>query len=99
MAPGFLRTKRTVEQEHASGDQGREHVVTLKKNPLMARDEIRLGDQVARMNRLWPKAEMGNGHRARFFGVIHEITLGMVICVLADDFYRILVRADRAIGS
>ena len=66
---------------------------------LMATDEIGLGDQIGRADRLRPETKVRNGDRAGFLRVIHEITLGMVAGVLADDLDRVLVGPDGAVGT
>jgi len=56
-----------------------EHVNLLEKGELMAADEVRLRDQVGRVDRLRPKAQMGDGARARFLGIVDEVALGIVL--------------------
>ena len=40
---------------------------------------------------------MRHRHRSRFLGVVDEVSLSVIVCVLANDLDRVLVRADRAI--
>ena len=42
---------------------------------------------------------MGNRHAAGFFGIVREIRLCEHVRVVADDFDRALVRADRAVRA
>ena len=42
---------------------------------------------------------MGNRHAAGFFGIVREISLREHVRVVADDFDRALVRADRAVRA
>jgi hypothetical protein len=65
----------------------------------MAGDEIGVLDQVMGQNPIRGKAEMRNGHPARFFRIIGKIGLREHVCVLADDFDRFLVCADSPVGA
>ena len=99
VVPDFIFCERTVEQEHAAWHQRAEHVVALEENPLMAGDEVRLGDQVAGMDRLRPEAQVRDRHRAGFLGVVDEVSLRIVVGVFADDLDGVLVGADRAVRA
>src|SRR5215467_11545959 len=98
MVPNLARSEWAVQQKYPTFDQGSQHVVAFEKNPLMARDEVCFGDQIAGTNRLRTKAKMGNGHGPRLFRIVDKVTLGVVISVLANDFDGILIGADSAIG-
>ena len=65
----------------------------------MAGDEVCFRNQVAGTDRLRSEAQMRDGHRAGFLGVVNEISLRVVVGVLADDLDGILVGADRAVCS
>ena len=65
----------------------------------MAGDEIGLRYQVSGVNGLRAEAQVRNRHRAGFLGVINEISLRVVVGVLADDLDGILVGAHRAVGA
>ena len=43
------------------------------------------------------RCEIGDG--ARLLRVVHEVTLGEAVGLLADDLDGVLVRADRAVGA
>jgi hypothetical protein len=51
------------------------------------------------VDRIWPKAQMGNGDGAGFLGVVHEIALRIEIGFLADDLDGVLVGADGAVRA
>ncbi len=61
--------------------------------------EIRLLDQVGRVNRPWSEAQVRDGDGAGLLRVIDEVSLSIVGCVLANDLDRVLVGTNRAIGA
>ncbi len=65
----------------------------------MTGDEIRLRDQIAGLDRLGTEAQMRDSHRAGFLGVVHEISLRVVVGVFSDDLDGVLVCADGAVGT
>ncbi len=73
--------------------------MALEQRALVAGDEIGFADEIGRTEFVGAKTQMGNRYRAGFFGVIHEIPLGVEIGMLADDLDRVLVGADGAVGT
>src|SRR6516162_11077696 len=65
----------------------------------MARDEIRLADQVGRANRFRPEAYMRDGDSSGLLRVVYEVALGVVVRSLPDNFDGVLVRSHRSVGS
>ena len=63
----------------------------------MARDEAGAADEIRRVNRTRTEAQMRNGLRAGLVRVIDEVTLRVIVGVLADDLHAVLVRADGAV--
>ena len=98
MFPDFLALQRAVQQERPALGEVPQNVAGLQKKWLMTGHEICLCDQVSRANRPPPEAQMRNGHRARFFRIVNEISLSEVVGVFADDFDRFLVGADGSVG-
>ena len=65
----------------------------------MTADEMRLREEIGGANRFRPEAQMRHCHRAGLLRVVNEVTLGVVVCVLPDDFDALLVRAHGAVGT
>ncbi len=45
------------------------------------------------------KTQVRNRHRARFLGIVHKVTLGIIVGIFADYLDGVLIRANRAIGT
>ena len=65
----------------------------------MAGDEVRFRNQVAGVDRLRSEAQVRDRHRAGFLRVVDEISLRVIVGVLADDLDGVLVRAHRAVRA
>ncbi len=65
----------------------------------MARDKIRLRDEIGGTNVFRPEAEMRNRDRPGFLGIVNEVTLRVIVGVLADDLDGFLICADRAVSA
>ncbi len=65
----------------------------------MAGDKIGRGDEAGLADGAWPKAQVRHGHGTGFLGVVLEVALGVVWCILANDLDPVLVGADGAIGA
>ncbi len=46
-----------------------------------------------------PEAQVRDGHRPRLLRVVDEVSLGVVVRLLADDLDRVLVGPDGAVGA
>ena len=71
----------------------------LQERELVAGHEIGRRNQVARMDRLRPEAQVRSGHRAGLLRVVDEVALRVIVGLLADDLDRVLVGAHRAVGA
>ncbi len=67
----------------------------------MAGDKIGLPapNQIGSVNSAWPEAQVGDGDRPRFLGVIDEVALGIIVGLLADDLDGVFVGSYRAIRA
>ena len=63
----------------------------------MACDEVGIRQQIGAPYGIGPEAEVGLCHRARFFRIVIEISLGKIVRFGSDDLDRVLVRTDRAV--
>ncbi|GBC79362.1 hypothetical protein HRbin09_00578 [bacterium HR09] len=99
MVPNLVGTKGGVEQENAAGHGVAEHVVLVHKHELVAGHKVGPADEVGRADRLGPKTQVGNGHRASFFGVVHEVALTVVVGFFGNDLDGILVGSHCPVGT
>ncbi len=99
LGPHFVGTVHAVQQEHAAGRRVLQDVILFEEHPLVAADEVGRGDQIRRVNGPRTKAQMRGGQRAGLLGVIDEVALRVIGRLFADDLDRVLVRADRAVGT
>ena len=88
-----------VEQEGAAVFEVGEHIVAQHVRFVVARDEVRLVDEVGCADGLVGEAQVGHGQTAGLLGVIGEVALRVFFGVVADDFDAVLVRADGAVGA
>ena len=88
-----------VKKEFAAFFEVGDHIVSRNVRGLRASDEVRRVDKVRRLNGGFAETKVRNGDTARLFGVVEEITLSVHIGVIADNFDRVLVRADRTVGA
>ena len=61
--------------------------------------EIRVIDEVRRLDRICSESQVGDGNPAGFLGVVFKITLCIHIGFVADNLDRTLIGADRTIGT
>ncbi len=99
MAEDFRAGIFGVEEEHSAGLDAIEHVVAPNVCRIVAGYEIRLVDKVWRADLLFSEPQMGYRYPVGFLRVIHKISLGEHVRVVADDLDRILVRADGSIRA
>ena len=81
------------------GSAAAKNVHALEKLELVTGHEIGSGDQIRRANRTRAETQVGYGDRARFFRVVNEIALRVVVRVLSDDLDGILVGAHGAVRA
>ena len=65
----------------------------------MAGDEVSLVDVVGRTDGLVAETQVGNGDAAGLLGVILEVSLNVLVSVIADDLDGVLVSADGAVAA
>jgi hypothetical protein len=95
----LLGRVRRIQEHRRARRREREHVLPLQEPELMARDEVRLADQVRRADRLTVEAQVRHRDRAGLLRVVDEVGLRVQVGRLADDLDRVLVRADRPVGA
>ena len=76
-----------------------QQVLPFEKSELVAGDEAGRGDQIGRLDRVWPKSQMRNRLRAGFVGIVDEVALRILFRVFGDDLHAVLVGANRAVGA
>src|SRR3974377_682760 len=96
MVPHFIWPERAVQQECRAGFSAGKDIHAFEKGSLMAADEICAFDEIRRTNWLRAKPEVRDRRGAGLFGVVYEISLGVIFGVLTDDLDGILVRDDGA---
>ncbi len=67
----------------------------------MAGDDVGLvwADLIGRADRARAETQVRDSYRSGLLRVVDEVALRVVIGLLANDLDRILVRADRAVGT
>ncbi len=94
-----LGRERGVQQQRGAGAGVAEHVVAVEEAELVAGDEVGGADQVGRLERLGPKAQVADGDRAGLLAVVDEVALRVQVGAVAEDLDGVLVGADRAVGT
>ncbi len=90
-----------VEEEDTSRPGVLEYIETLQEGELVACDKAGLtgANQIGRVDGIRPEAQVRDGDRPRFLGVVDEVALCIVAGLLADNLDRILVGSHRAIRA
>ena len=88
-----------VQKEHAAVLNVVNHVVVCYIGRVMARDEVRLVDEVGGLYRHVAEAQVRDCKTARLFGVVEEVALRVFVGVVADNLNRVFVCADRAVAA
>ena len=99
MIPDGLWRMRGVQQQRRPGGGDAEYVEALEEAELVARDEVRLPDQVGRAHGSRTEAQVRHGDRTGLLRVVHEVALPEAVVVLGQDLDRVLVRPHRAVGA
>ena len=99
MVPHGIGPVGAVEQKRSAGGRQPQDVLFLQEMELVAADEIRRADQIGRMDRARPEAQMRDRLRARLVRIVDEVALRIETGVFGDDLHAVLVRAYRAIGA
>ena len=101
MLPYFVVRVNAIQQENAAGFGIFEHVQPLQERELVAGDKIGVigANQIWSANGLGTKAQVRDGDRPGFLGIIHEVTLSIIIGFFADDFDGIFIGAHGAISA
>ena len=95
----LLRSPRTVQKEGAPIADIGQNVIFCQIGRHMARDKIRLRHKIRRMDLFFRKTKMRLREAAGFLGIVDKICLAVQVCRVADDFDRVLVGADRSVGT
>ncbi len=95
----LLRFPRTVQKEDAAVFETAKQIVFVNVARAVARDVIGAADEVRPADGIGAEAQMGNRDAAGFLGIVSEISLRKHVRVIADDFDRVLIRADGAVRS
>ena len=88
-----------VEQELAAALESREEIVLRHVRLLGTRDEVRVVNEVRRIDRRLAEAQMRHRDAAGLLRVVGEIRLRIHVGLVADDLDGTLVRADRAVRA
>src|SRR6185369_15533869 len=99
MFPNLCRFIRAVQEQGRTVCGRVENLVTLQKIELVDSNEVCALYQIGALDRLRTKAQVRHGHRAGLLRVVNKIALRIVGRFLANNLDRVLVRADRAVGS
>ena len=86
MIPDLVRAKGGVEQEDRPWRRGAQHIIALEETKLMDGNQVRFVNEIGAVDRVRPKTQMRNGERARLFGIIDKVALGIIVGLFADDF-------------
>ena len=65
----------------------------------MAGDKVSLVDVIGTLDGLVAETKVGDCDTARLLGVILEICLNILICVVTDNLYGVLVGADSTVAA
>ena len=95
---GFRREGR-IQQEGAAGLGAGQNIQPVHQALEVAGNEAGALNQVGRAHRFWAEAQVADGHRAGLLRVVHEVALGPVVRLFADDLDAVLVGADGAVGT
>ena len=99
MIPDLVRAEGRIEQEDRPRRRGAQHIIALEETKLMDGNQVRFVNEIGAVDRVRPKTQMRNGERARLFGIIDKVALGIIVGLFADNLNRILVGADCAIRT
>ena len=88
-----------VEQEFAAALETCEEIVLRHIRLLRTRDEVRVVNEIRRIDRRLAEAQMRHRDAARLLRVVGEIRLRIHVGLVADDLDGTLVRADRAVRA
>ena len=97
--PDAIRRLSAVEQQRRSRSRPLKHFVAFEQPEVVTADEARLRDKVRRADRFGPEAQMRDRLRAGLLGVVDEVALRVQALLGAEDLDRVLVRADRPVGT
>ena len=99
MVPDFFRSEGAVEQEGAAVSRALQYVELFEEAVDMAGHEVRLVDEVARVNGVRTKTQMADGDAAGLLGVVAVVALRIEVGEPADDLDGVLVGAHGAVGA
>ena len=99
LVPDLVGAVGAVEQERGPRRRQPQHVLPLQKARTGGRRRSWPSDQIGRVDRPRPEAQMRDRLRAGFVRVVDEIALRVEPGILGDDLDAVLVGADRAVGA
>ena len=100
MAVKLVGGPLAVEKERAARLYVVDDLVSLQDvGRVVACDEVCLGDVVRALDRSVAEAQVRDGHAAGLFGVILEVSLYVLVGVVADDLDGVLVCADGSVAA
>ncbi len=99
LIPDRFWAERAVDEQHRAVDRLAQQVDPIEELKLMARNELRPLHEIGRANWTGTEAEVRGRPRSGFLRVVDEEALCVAGCVFSDDLDRILVGANRPVGS
>ena len=99
LSPDLVGEPRGVQEERCTVGGVAQHVLPVEEPRVVARDEARALDEVARTDGVRAEAQVRDGDRAGLLGVVDEVALRVAGRLLADDLDRVLVAADGAVRA
>ena len=96
----LLQIPLAVDQEHAAGLDVLNDLEALGDvGGIVAGNEVGLVDVVGGLDGLVAETQVGNGDAAGLLGVVLEVSLYVLVGVVADDLDGVLVGADGAVAA
>ncbi len=97
LGPHRVARVNRVDEERRARRRDAQNVEAFEKAELVAADEARGLDQVARSDGLGAEAQVRRRLRPRLLGVVDEVRLRVDRGIFSNDLDAVLVRADRAV--
>ena len=95
----FFAVPDGVEQEGTAVAEAAEHIVHVEVSLHVACHEVRRLDLVRGADGRVAEAEVRAGEAARLLRVVGEVSLAILVRVVADNLHRVLVRTDRTVST
>ena len=88
-----------VEQEEAARLNVLYHLISVEVGGVMAGYEVSLFYIICGLDRLVSESEVRDGHTARLLGVVLEVSLYLLVRMVADDLDAVLVGSHGTVGA